>query len=307
MTVDKGLVKPARPESVRVVEVQYAGARLVDADRWAFARYRDLAYAQANEPVEIVRPLAPASGLGSPEADALGAIGGAIADAVADGLRAGQAVAMVGGNCHHVTGVLGGLQDVYGAGARIGLVWLDAHGDFNTPQTTISGSLGGMPLAVCAGLAWPSWREGSHIAAPLPTDRIVLCDGRNLDPAEAALLHAVGVTIAAPAPGFLGVDFGKAARALAEHVDVIYLHIDADILDEAYMPNHVTKEPRGPSMEQVLAIIEAVMATGKVAAYAVVSVFPEGVGGDVSVAAGSRLIGEGLALWREYGRPTISA
>jgi len=301
----KAIVKSRPAQSVRVVEAQYAGARLVDADRWAFAHYRDAAYAQASAPVEVVRPLASKSALKADEAVALGVIGGVIADAVAEGLRAGQAVAMVGGNCQHATGVLGGLQDAYGADARIGLVWLDAHGDFNTPQTTITGFLGGMPVAVCAGLAWPAWREGSHIAAPLPADRLILCDGRNLDVAEATLLHAVGVPIAAPAPGFPGHDLGQTVEALSEHVDLIYLHVDADILDASYMPNHTTKESNGPNIEQVLTAIGAVMATGKVATYAVVSVFPEGEGGDVSVTAGSRLIGEGLAAWRKYGKPAI--
>lgn len=294
-----------RVEGVRVVEVQFAGARLVDPDHWAFAHYRDTAYAKANVPVDVVRPLASQALSQTEEASALGVIGGAIAEAVAEGLCAGRIVAMVGGNCHHATGVLGGLQDAYGANARIGLVWFDAHGDFNTPQTTISGSLGGMPLAVCAGLAWPVWREGSHIVAPLPTDRLVLYDGRNLDPAESALLRAAGVPIAALAPNATGVEFASAIETLSKRVDVIYLHVDADILDASYMPNHITKEPNGPNMAQVLTAIDTVMATGKVAAYAVVSVFTGGEGSETSIAAGSRLIGEGLALWRKYGRPAI--
>ncbi len=201
--------------------------------------------------------------------------------------------------------MLGGLQDIYGAAARIGMAWFDAHGDFNTPQTTLTGSLGGMPVAVCAGLCLPAWREGSHILTPLPADRIVLCDVRNLDPAEEALIRAIGVPTAAPAPGFPGCDLSQAIDDLSRRVDMLYLHVDADILDESHMPNHPTKEPRGPNMGQVLQAIETVMATGKMVAYAVVSVFPEGAGGRTSVAAGIDLIRGGLERWRQYGMPDL--
>jgi arginase len=302
----------SRPLSgLRVIEVQYQGPRPVALDRWAFEAYLDSgAYGSAGVPLQVMRPSIQESTLRWNAPANLGVIGGAIAEAVAEGSRrrlvyTPPAVLMVGGNCNHATGVLGGLQDIYGAGARIGLVWLDAHGDFNTPQTTISGALGGMPVAVCAGLCLPVWREGSHILAPLPTDRIVLCDVRNLDPAEEALIRAVGVPTAAPAPGFPGCDLQQAMGDLSRRVDMIYLHIDADILDACYMPNHMTKEPHGPDMEQVLGAIDIIMATGKVVAYAVVSVFPEGDGGQTSVTAGIQLISGGLDRWRKYGMPDI--
>ena len=88
----------------------------------------------------------------------LGLIGGQIAEAVAAGRRDGKPVLVVGGNCAAVPGVVGGLQEAHGPAAKIGLVWFDAHGDFNTPRTTLSGMLGGMPVAVSAGLAYPRWR-----------------------------------------------------------------------------------------------------------------------------------------------------
>jgi arginase len=162
--------------------------------------------------------------------------------------------------------------------ARIGLVWLDAHGDFNTPYTTLSGSMGGMPVAVCAGLAFPDWRAGAHIAAPLPADRIAMVDVRNLDPAEEQLIRSVGIPIASPATGFPGEDLASVVENLAVFCDLIYLHITSDILDESYVPNHGTREPNGLNMAQVLAVVDTVMATGKVAANAVVSVYAGGEG-----------------------------
>ncbi len=208
---------------------------------------------------------------------------------------------MTGGNCCHITGILGGLQDAHGPGVRAGLVWFDAHGDFNTPQTTLSGMLGGMPVAVCAGLAYPVWREGSHIVAPLPTDRVVMVDVRNLDAAEEQLIRAVGIPIVPVSPALPGGALHQAVTELAARVDMLYLHIDADILDERYVPDNRTCEPDGPDMEQVLAAVDAVMATGKVAVYAVVSVDARGPGRDRAVASGIELIRSGLESWRRHG------
>src|SRR5919107_747560 len=188
----------------------------------------------------------------------LGLIGGQIAEAVAAGRREGKPVLVVGGNCASVPGVVGGLQEAHGPAAKIGLVWFDAHGDFNTPRTTLSGMLGGMPVA-------------------------------------------------APAPGFPGEDLERAVRDLADRCDLIYLHVDSDILDERYVPNHRTREPNGPSMEQVLAAIDTVMATGKVVTYAMVAVWADGDGGDVAVDSGVKLIAGGLESWRRHGSPVIAS
>ena len=237
--------------------------------------------------------------------DNLGVLGGQIAGAVAAGRRQGRAVAVVGGNCASVPGVIGGLQQAHGPAARIGLVWFDAHGDFNTPRTTLSGMLGGMPVAVAAGLAYPRWREMSRQAAPLPTDRIVMVDVRNLDAPEEQLIRATDVVIAAVAPGFPGVELAPAVQALADTCDLIYLHVDSDILDERFVPNHRTKEPNGPDMAQVMAAIETVLATGKVGVFALVSVWADGEGGEVAVASGSELLAGAMALWRKYGGPAL--
>ena len=167
------------------------------------------------------------------------------------------------------------------------------------------GKFEGMPVAVCAGLALPQWREPSKIEKPLPADRIILVDVRNLDPAEKELIDELGVTVAAPAAGFPGVDLKAAVDELAGRCDLIYLHIDSDILDQIYVPNHGTREPNGPHMPQVLEAIDTVMATGKVAAFAVVSVYGEGKGREISVTSGTELIRGGLKSWSKHGGPSL--
>jgi arginase len=288
--------------SLQIVGVRYYSDRSAhDGPNSLDAYATSGVYGAAGVPYALSEPTFPESRRTSAPAINLGILGGAIADVVATARNDGRAVMMVGGNCTHMTGVLGGLHDAHGPGARIGLVWFDAHGDYNTPNTSITGSLGGMPVAVAAGLALPEWRERSHLRAPLPTDRIILVDVRNLDPAEARLIRATETTVAAPAPGFPGADLAQAVAQLASHVDMVYLHIDADILDAHYVPNHWTVESHGPNMAQVLSAIDVVMATGKVVAFAVVSVPAHGEGGEISVASGTHLIRGGLTAWRRHG------
>jgi arginase len=227
----------------------------------------------------------------------LGSYNGLVAEAVAAGLRDDAAPLVAGGTCNHLPGILGGLQRVYGPAARIGLVWFDAHGDFNTPRTTRSGMLGGMPVAVAAGLCHPAWRELAGLASPLPTDRIAFVDVRNLDPDEAALINATDATIVSIDDRRPGPDIATVVAGLSAKVDHLYLHVDADVLDRAFQPTHPTAEPDGPTVETTLAAMEHVFATGKVRAFGVVSVNPTGEEGAVSLASGLALLHGGVDAW----------
>jgi arginase len=294
-------------KALHVVPVRYSGSAPNTPEREIVDRYAAAVdYSVFGEPT-IREPQFPEDRRNDEPTVNLGLIGGEIAKAVAEGRQDDRPVLVVGGNCAITPGVVGGLQQVHGPTARIGLVWFDAHGDFNTPRTTLSGMLGGMPVAVTAGLAWPRWRELSLQPSPLPTDRIVMVDVRNLDAAEETLIRATDVVIAAPAPGFPGEDLQQAIADLAAKCDMIYLHIDSDILDERYVPNHGTKEPNGPDMEQVLSAIDTVMATGKVVVYALVSVWPDGEGGETAAESGIEMLRGGLASWQRHGFERVSA
>ena len=82
-----------------------------------------------------------------------------------------------------------------GAGAAIGVVWVDAHGDFNTPETSFSGILAGMPVAILAGLAGPLWRDAAGLATPVATEHIVLAGARELDEKEEELIRSTDVRV----------------------------------------------------------------------------------------------------------------
>jgi arginase len=193
--------------------------------------------------------------------------------------------------------MVGGLEQAYGSTARIGLIWMDAHGDFNTPRTSYSQMLGGMPVAVVAGLCYPNWREQAGISAPMPTDRILMIDVRNLDDREEALIRATDVTVARFGDEFESSAIEAAIDDLAAKVDHLYLHIDADILDISLQPNHPTGEPNGPDAATVDRLIEHVMGTGKVIALAVVSINTAEPGGAISFASGQQMMRTGLRAW----------
>lgn len=227
----------------------------------------------------------------------LGRFNALIAHAATRAIAEERRPVLMGGTCSHLIGMIAGLQQAYGATARIGLVWFDAHGDFNTPRTSHSGMLGGMPVAVSAGLCHAPWREIAGQAVPLPTDRILFVDVRNLDPEEADLIHATDATIARFGEDGSIAEIRAAVARLAGQVDHIYLHVDADVLDRSLQPNHPTAEPNGPDVATTNAAIATVFATAKVRAYGVVSINPDGPEGEISLASGSELIRQGLAAW----------
>jgi arginase family enzyme len=104
------------------------------------------------------------------------------------------------------------------------ILWLDAHADFNTPETTASGYLGGMCLAAACGL----WDAGLGDDAPrVDPARVVMCGVRDLDGPEVVLLEAKGVTRIAR-PGLL-------ADALAG--GSVFVHLDLDVLDPGILPS----------------------------------------------------------------------
>ena len=157
----------ATASDLRVVPIRYKGSRPYAGDEDPVDHYAESgAFALLGGGVTVEEPRFPEERRSDEASDNLGIIGGVIAGIVAEGRRAGERVLVVGGDCGHVPGVVGGLQMAHGPDARIGLVWFDAHGDFNTPRTTPSGMLGGMPVAVCAGLAYPGWRELSQQSWP---------------------------------------------------------------------------------------------------------------------------------------------
>ncbi|CAN5739901.1 hypothetical protein BH23CHL5_BH23CHL5_12840 [soil metagenome] len=233
---------------------------------------------------------------GEPVSD-LGAYNAKIAGIVSSALASGSFPLLAGGSCNHLPGVIGGLQRHFGPTSKIGLLWLDAHGDFNTPRTTRSGMLGGMPVAVISGLCHPAWRIGAGIVAPIPTDRMMMIDVRSLDEAEEALIRATDISIVRHTDPGGEAGMLDAVSRFAQSVELLYVHIDADILDASLQPNHPTVEPNGLSVDQTMTVVANAMQSGKVVAFGVVSI-PTEPGGETSLSTGLELLTRGVDQWK---------
>lgn len=156
-------------------------------------------------------------------------------------------------NCNVLLGMLAGLKyDAEGNEQRVGLVFIDAHGDFNVPETTLSGMLGGMPVAVAAGHALHNIRKTSGLTEPLPMQHIVWGGVRDLDPLEADRFEEYDVQqFSVDDIRSLSDGLKRRMDALSGRVDAIYVHIDMDVLDPAEVPGHDLAVSNGPSSQDL--------------------------------------------------------
>jgi arginase len=228
----------------------------------------------------------------------IGRLGAETARLVAAARRRGDGVLVLAGDDTAAIGVVSGLQQADGANARIGIVWVDAHGDFNTPETSYSGILAGMPVAILAGLAGPVWREAAELAAPIPTDRIVLAGTRELDDKERELIGSTDVRIV-PAGELRARDrFVGVMAWLAGRCDILYLHIDLDVLDPRFVPSSSTPSADGLTIDGLVVVIATVLNTAKVAAVTLSSLNPgAGSRGQRSVSSAMKTLTDALPGW----------
>ncbi|HWV34469.1 MAG TPA: arginase family protein, partial [Thermomicrobiales bacterium] len=195
----------------------------------------------------------------------IGRLGSHTAEQIHAARTADHVALVLAGDDTASIGVVAGLQRAHGAGARIGLVWVDAHGDFNTPETSYSGILAGMPVAILAGLAGPLWREAAGLAAPLPTDRILIVGPRELDEKEEALLRSTDVQLLTSSDLRDADQLTRAIQRLAANVGLISVHIDLDVLDPSLVPSASTPARGGMMIGEAATLIVQLLETGKVA------------------------------------------
>jgi arginase len=223
----------------------------------------------------------------------LGMALGHFADIVSRNERDGYFTVGLLATCPSMPGLVAGLQH---SGPtrdplRIGMLWLDAHPDFNTPETTRSGSLGGMPVAVATGRALQRMRLDAGLDPPLPDIHVVMGGVRLVDPLEQSLLDDSRIAQ-------LSVDdlrqrspavFRELDR-LARITDKIYVHIDMDVLAEREVMAHQNKVPGGPSSEELAALFEAIFSRYPTASAIGFATIPSPDEGGVALAAVNRMI-----------------
>jgi arginase len=147
---------------------------------------------------------------------------------LADGVRAAVGrdafPIVLSGNCNSCLGTTAGIAE-----EELGVIWFDAHADFNTPDTTPSGFLDGMALGALTGRCFHQMTGTINGFRAVSDDRVVLVGARHLDPSEEAALKTSAVTrVSASA---VATDLPAAVGSLHERSKNIYLHVDLDVLD----------------------------------------------------------------------------
>ncbi|HEV8578485.1 MAG TPA: arginase family protein [Thermoanaerobaculia bacterium] len=171
---------------------------------------------------------------------------------VAQAVREGDRPVSIAGDCCAPIGVLAGLQ---AAGLQPTIVWLDAHGDFNTPETSPSGFIAGMALAMIVGRGDQELTRAAGLVTH-PEAGVFLADARDLDPGEADALRNSAVH---HVPRLADLPQRLPASPL-------YVHLDVDVLSPSDAPATLYPTAGGPSLAEACAVMESLAATGQVAA-----------------------------------------
>jgi arginase len=184
------------------------------------------------------------------------------------------AVPLVLGGDHSVAlGTVGGLASVHGAG---GVVWIDAHADINTPETSPSGNVHGMPLAAALGLARDAFESSAWPLPALDPRRVALLGLRQADVGERKLLREAGVRVFTMSE----IDRIGVERAMREALDLVsgaaFVHVslDMDALDPEVAPGVGTPVRGGLTYREAHLALELVAESGLAGSLEVVEVNP---------------------------------
>jgi arginase len=199
---------------------------------------------------------------------------GLVADLVAAAVAGGARPLVLGGDHSVALGTLGGLAAVHrGVG---GVIWIDAHGDLNRPETSPSGNVHGMPLAAAAGLAG-DWFAHPRLAFPaVDSSRIAIIGARSLDPAERVLVREAGIRVFSMSE----IDRIGIERTMHEALDrvagpgFVHVSLDLDVLDPEVAPGVGTPVRGGLTYREAHLALELVAESGLVGSLEVVEVNP---------------------------------
>ncbi len=191
-------------------------------------------------------------------------LAGHVRDANADGVFP----VVLAGDCNSCLGT------VAGCGARdLGVVWFDAHADFDTPEDSRSGSFDGMGLAMLTGRGWDALRETIPGLAPIPESHVVLVSARDLEQTQRDRLQRSRIRCL-EGNAFSDTDLRVALDELRERVRRVYLHIDLDALDPGEGTANQYSAPDGLSSARLQSAVGEVFDRFHVVAAAITAYNP---------------------------------
>jgi arginase len=186
-----------------------------------------------------------------------------LAERVRAAVAGGAFPLVLAGNCNSALGTVGGVGT-----DGLGVVWFDAHADFDTPEDNVSGFFDVMALSTLTGSAWQAQR--AKITEPIPEEHVVLAAVRDLESYQRERMDRSHLLLA---PGALE-GFTMALDALRQSVERVYLHLDLDALDASEGRANEYAAPGGPTLEQYLAAVDAVFTRFEVKAAALTAYDP---------------------------------
>ena len=172
---------------------------------------------------------------------------------------------------------------------KVGLVWISARGDFNTPNTSLEGDMGGMNVAVAAGLSNTMLRQQAGLDPAISTKHIVMAGVQDTTPYEQwdidnSFIETVSAEEMRNSTGAIE----KQMTRLSSLTDVIYVHVDLSILTAAEMPDLPASTQNRLSSVELAAVLQSVFSYPKAAAIGIAGLPNDA--GDTSISAAYRLI-----------------
>jgi len=197
-----------------------------------------------------------------------------LAERVVKARRNGKFPLILSGNCSATLGAIAGAET-----KRLGVIWFDAHGDFNTPETTSSGFLDGMGLAVAAGLCWKRLALSISNFSPVAGASILHIGGRDFDSEERVLFEQAGATVIDAAT----IEQASVRDVLTPvmskfrfDVEEAHLHIDLDVLNPKEAPaNEYVTEEGGLSVKQMIESVELIKENLKITSATIAAFDPK--------------------------------
>lgn len=220
----------------------------------------------------------------APEAERVFAVARELAGLVRAARADGALPVVLAGDCNSCLGTVAGCDP-----EGLGVVWLDAHADFDTPEDSASGSLDAMGLALLAGHGWAALRSTVPGLAPIRERDVVLAGVRDLEPGQRERLRRSAVRVL-PGAGWPVAELGGALDDLRRRVSRVYLHVDLDALDPGVGIANRYSAPGGLGLEQLLAAIAAVAARFELAAAAITAYEPAADADGRMAAAAARVV-----------------
>ena len=218
----------------------------------------------------------------------------ALADATAHSVHAQHVPVVIGGDHSCAIGTWSGVANALRPQGSLGLIWIDAHLDSHTPQTSDSGAIHGMPLAALLGHGAPTLTEIRDAAPKLLPQHVVVIGARSYEPAERALLDQLGVrVIDAEEVARIGLRavMADAVRMVTSGTTAFGVTLDLDAFDPAVAPGVGSPEPGGLTGQDMTQALAACARDARFVAFELVEYNPRHDKGGITAQLALDLLG----------------